>query len=280
MTDTEDRARTPLLTLITLEAVDKDYQVAASRRSPDHHAGPGLRLAVVGVVAAFAVLVTVAAVQTSQNADVNDASRSSLIERIESRRDRVNSLQKEIAGLRSDNQDAEDRLRSLGTQYADAQTRRASLAALTGFDRVRGDGVRVRMDNPPYADENSSIRDADLALLANALWGAGAEAIAINGQRLTAASGIRNSGLAIEVHGIGIAPPYTVTAIGDQRNLSANFVDSEAGLQLIGLTEQYGYSYDMENVDDLRLPAAPASLRALRSATYEPKPRIKGGGTP
>lgn len=280
MNDTEDRARTPLLTLITQEAVDRDYQVAASRRSPDHHAGPGLRLAVVVVVAAFAVLVTVAAVQTSQNADVDDASRSSLIERIEARRERVNGLQRQIAALRTDNQVAEDRLRSLGTTYADARARRASLGALTGFEVVRGDGVRVRMDNPPYADENSAIRDADLALLANALWVAGAEAIAINGQRLTAASGIRNSGVAIEVGGIGIAPPYTITAIGDQGALPANFVESEAGLQFIGVTEQYGYSYDMENVDDLRLPAAPASLRSLRSATYEPKPRNKGGGTP
>jgi uncharacterized protein YlxW (UPF0749 family) len=278
--DTEDRTRTPLLALITQEAVDRDYQVAASRRAPDHHAGPGLRLAVVVVVASFAVLVTIAAVQTSQNADVDDASRSSLIERIEGRRDRVNALQREIAALRTDNQVAEDRLRSLGTTFADAQARRASLGALTGFESVRGDGVRVRMDNPPYADENSSIRDADLALLANALWGAGAEAIAINGQRLTAASGIRNSGLAIEVHGIGIAPPYTITAIGNQRTLSANFVDSAAGLQLIGVTEQYGYSYDMENDDDLRLPAAPASLRNLRSATYEPRTPTKGGGTP
>lgn len=280
MNDTEDRARTPLLTLITQEAVDRDYQVAASRRATDHHAGPGLRLAVVAVVAAFAVLVTVAAVQTSQNADVNDASRSSLIERIEARRDRVNALQQEIAALRTANQRAEDRLRSLGTSYADARARRASLGALTGFETVRGDGVRVRMDNPPYADESSLIRDADLALLANALWGAGAEAIAINGQRLTAASGIRNSGVPIEVHGIGIAPPYTITAIGDQRTLSANFVDSEAGLQLIALTEQYGYTYDMENVDDLRLPAAPASLQRLLSATYAPNIRTKGGGTP
>lgn len=281
MSDTVDRTRTPLLTLITQEAVDRDYQVAASRRSPDHHESPGLRVAVVGVIATFAVLVTVAAVQTSQNADVNDASRKGLIERIQGRRSAVAELQREIADLRAANASAETTLRALGSRYGDVQAESASLGALTGFEVVRGDGVRVTVDNPPYADEDTEIRDSDLALLADALWGAGAEAIAINGQRLSAVSGIRTSGAAIEVNGIGVAPPYTITAIGDQRTLSANFVDSGAGLAFIAITDQFGYSYDMANEDDLRLPAAPAALSRLRSATADlPDPRTEGGGTP
>ena len=281
MSDTVDRTRTPLLTLITQEAVDRDYQVAASRRSPDHHDSPGLRLAVVGVIAAFAVLVTVAAVQTSQNADVNDASRKGLIDRIQNRRTAVAELQREIADLRAANTSAEQTLRSLGTRYGDVQAKGASLGALSGFEPVRGDGVRVTVDNPPYADEDTEIRDSDLALLADALWGAGAEAIAINGQRLSAVSGIRTSGAAIEVNGVGIAPPYTIIAIGDQRTLSADFVDSAAGLAFIAITDQFGYSYEMDNEDDLRLPAAPAVLQTLRSATPNPpSPKFEGGGTP
>lgn len=282
MNDNVDRSRTPLLTLITQEAIDRDYQVAASRRSPDQHESPGLRMAVIGVLAAFAVLVTVAAVQTSQNAEVNDASRKGLIERIQARRATVAGLQREIADLRSANTSAEGTLRSLGTRYGDVQARRTSLGALTGFETVRGDGVRVTVDNPAFADADTEVRDSDLALLANALWGAGAEAIAINGQRLTAAGGIRTSGVAIEVNGIGIAPPYTIIALGDQRTLSANFVDSGAGLSFIAITDQFGYSYEMENEDDLRLPAAPAVLRTMTSATYDPRPgpKVEGGGTP
>lgn len=281
MNDNVDRSRTPLLTLITQEAIDRDYQVAASRRTPGHHASRGLRAAVVGVLAGFAVLVTVAAVQTSQNADDNDASREGLIGRIQDRRAKIAELQREIAELREANISAEQTVRSLGARYGDVQAERVALGALTGFETVRGDGVRVTVDNPPYANADTEVRDSDLALLADALWGAGAEAVAINGQRLTAAGGIRTSGVAIEVNGVGIAPPYTIIAIGDQRSLSANFVDSGAGLAFIAITDQFGYAYDMENEDDLRLAAAPAALRALTWATADPQPGpTPGGGTP
>lgn len=279
-TEPVDRARTPLLALITQEALDRDYQTAASRRGPDERESAGLRAAVVGVVAVFAMLVTVAAVQTNANADVDDASRATLIGRIEARRSAVADLQDQIAALRKDNTAAEDRLRSLGSRYGDVQARRATLGALTGFEVVRGDGIRVTLDNEQYADEDHQVRDSDIALLANGLWEAGAEAIAVNGQRLTAASGIRTSGDAIEVNLIGIAPPYTVLAVGDRGALSSRFVDTQSGLQFISRVNTFGFSYDVENEDDLRLPAAPASLRVLRSATYQPNPKVDGGGAP
>ena len=44
------------------------------------------------------------------------------------------------------------------------------------------------------SDPNDEVRDEDLATLVDGLWQAGAEAIAINGIRLTALSGIRNTG--------------------------------------------------------------------------------------
>lgn len=280
MNDTLDRARMPLLTLVTQEALDRDYQAAASRRGAESPGRPGRRVGVVVVVAAFAALVTVAAVQTSQNADVNDASRASLIKRVEALRGRVDTEQEQISALRGANTAAEDDLRALGSRLGRVQADRTSLGASTGFAVVRGDGVRVVLKNPRYADEDTEIRDSDLALLADALWGAGAEAIAINGQRLTAVSGIRNSGVAVEVNGVGIAPPYTVLAIGDQRTLSANLVDSGAGLTFIGITQQFGYDFAMEKADGLRLPAASGTLPRLTSAKPAKPTKNDGGDRP
>ncbi len=279
MNDTLDRARTPLLTLVTQEALDRDYQAAASRRDTQATRGPGRRVAVVAVVAAFAALVTVAAVQTSQNADINDASRASLIERIEARSDRVDAEQEQIADLRAANADAEELLRSLGSQLGEVQGSRTGLGAATGFGVVRGDGVRVVLDNPPGAEEDDAIRDSDLALLADALWDAGAEAIAVNGQRLTAMSGIRSSGVAIEVNGVGVAPPYTLVAIGDQRTLSSKVVDSGAGLAFLAIVQQFGYSFDMDKADDLRLPSA-GVLPKARWARQSNERKTDGGDRP
>lgn len=282
MADTLDRSRTPLLALITQESLDRDYQVAASRRDPDRPESKASRTAVVLVVAAFAMLVTVAAVQTSRNADLTDASRASLIEGIESRRAIVDGLQDEVAAIRVANTDAESDLRRLGERYSALQARRSGLEALTGFTRVTGPGVRVTLDNAEFADETAQMRDSDLTMLVDGLWAAGAEAIAIDGQRLTAVSAIRNSGPAIEVNGIGIAPPYEVLAIGDRRTLSANFLESASGAAFVGLANQFGFRYDLDTVGELRLPAAPRSMRTLRSAEQGTgdQQREPGGGAP
>ena len=275
-----DRSRTPLLALITQEAMDRDYQVAASRRGPEEHAAPALRAGVVGVVAAFALLVTVAAVQTSANADVDQESRSALIGRIEARRASVADLRDTAAALREENLAAEDALRALGSRYADVQAEHATLGAVTGFEAVRGDGVRLTVDNSPYAAENELVRSTDLATIANALWSAGAEAISINGQRLTGTGAISTSGDAIEVNLVGVAPPYTILAIGDQGSLSSRFVDTGSGLQFVAVANQFGFSWKMDKEDDLRLPAAPSSMRKLRFAEQKKNPKIEGGGRP
>ncbi len=56
------------------------------------------------VVAVFGMLVSTAAVQTSRNADVDDAGRATLIQRIENQRDRVARQQDRIARLREPEQ--------------------------------------------------------------------------------------------------------------------------------------------------------------------------------
>ena len=286
MPESLDRARTPLLTLITQEALDRDYQVAASRAATLTAEGAGetglrhgYRVGVVVVVGLFAMLVTVAGVQTSQNSVVDDASRTSLIDRIEARRATVRRLQDEAARLRTANAAAEDGLRALGRRFSNIQATRSQLEALTGFGPVTGAGVRVTLDNPPYAGADEQLRDSDLALLVDGLWEAGAEAISINGQRLNAHGGITNVGEAIEVNGLGVAPPFTILAIGDRKTLASRFAESQAGLRFLSLARQYGFEQKMDNVDDLHLPAAPGALGRIRSAEQtKTKPQGQQGG--
>jgi uncharacterized protein YlxW (UPF0749 family) len=225
--------------------------------------------------------VTVAAVQTSQNADVDDASRASLIDRIESRRAAVRGLQNELGELRASNAAAEDTLLSLGRRYADVQARRSQRGALTGFEPVTGPGVKVTVDNPSLAGADEQLRDSDLVMLVAGLWDAGAEAISVNGQRLNARGGITNVGEAIEVNGVGVAPPLTVLAIGDPRTLRSYFVETQAGQRFLSLSQQYGFEHKMEDADDLRLPAAPGGLRQLRSAVQDQdRSKMRGGEVP
>jgi uncharacterized protein YlxW (UPF0749 family) len=265
--DLPARVTMPLLTLITQQSLDEDYQQAAERRQAGlagPRAGrPWVTAAV--VVAVFGLLVSTAAVQTSRNADVNDAGRATLIQRIENQRDRVSRQQDRIARLRARNSAVGDRLTSLTASVEAVEARLGRLQVTTGFVPVEGQGVRVTVDDADTGDPNGIVRDNDLALLVNGLWSAGAEAISVNGQRITAMTSIRTSGRAIEVNSVGIAPPYTVLAIGDRSSLQADFFETTSGLAFDGLTRRYGMSFEMDNEDELSLPAASSQLLRLRS---------------
>ena len=216
--DPSARMRTPLLALISAEALERDYQMVAQRRvasgdQPRGRARASGRVGVIAVVAGFGVLLTIAAVQTSENADVDTASRESLIERIEGRRIAVRALQSQLSDYREGNARAEAALLDLGDAVNNVEGEAFDLGARTGFTPVTGQGIRIELDNAAFSDPDTEhIRDSDLALLVNALWTAGAEAIAINGQRISPRTAIRNSGTAIEVNSTGIAPPYSVQA--------------------------------------------------------------------
>ena len=82
--------------------------------------------------------------------------------------------------------------------------------------------------------------DRDLQIVVNGLWAAGAEAIAINGQRLTARSAIRSAGQAILVD---FRP--LVAAVRRQRGrrpggLQTRFAAGSAGAYLRALRDNYG----------------------------------------
>ena len=89
----------------------------------------------------------------------------------------------------------------------------------------------IVVDDSPAAssDARDRVLDLDLQMLANGLWQAGAEAVAINGHRLSGLTAIRSAGDAITVDYRSLTRPYRVEAIGDPRTLQARFVESPAG---------------------------------------------------
>ncbi|MDN4175730.1 DUF881 domain-containing protein [Nocardioides sp. SOB77] len=269
-----DRVRLPLLTLITQQSLDEDYLHAAERRALAARAAgrtgtPGVpprsaphRTAAL-VVAAFGVLATTAFVQTSRNEDVDASSRATLVRRVTDERERVAGLQDRIVGLRERNTQLEDQLTQARSTYEGLVTRLRRVQTRTGFVAVSGPGVVITLDDGPPEISGSDVSDQDLRVAANGLWRLGAEAIAINGQRLTALSAIRTSGLVVRVNKVNLSPPYRVEAIGDTDVLQARFQDSPEGLRLLRLESELGIAFDMSNDDSLELPAA--RLRELRS---------------
>jgi uncharacterized protein YlxW (UPF0749 family) len=103
----------------------------------------------------------------------------------------------------------------------------AALRLLLGFSDVKGSGITITLDRGTH--EFSSIRDTDLLKLVNELKASGAQAISINGERLTAMSEIREAGNLMVINGKKTSEPYIVKAISDKDRLEAS-LDMPGGI--------------------------------------------------
>lgn len=274
----------PLLQLITQRSLDADYEHVARRRRAGGEAAaphPVPRRTAGLVLLVFGLLVTVAAVQTSRNASANDASRESLIQQAELRRADVADLQRQVSHEEAAVVALQGRLSSLADDQKAVSARVERLQGRTGFGAVRGPGIRVTVNSAPGSAGSQLVRDSDLTLLTDALWSAGADAISVNGQRLTVLSAFRNVGIGILVNSQPVNPPYVFEVLGDPDTLPANLLASSVGQKWYALKESLGFRFAVDEGGTMTLPAAGA--QRLRSAhvagAKDAKKRTQGGAS-
>jgi len=256
-----------LLVDLSVDALDPGYAAAAARKKaagvPDRP-----RWALVGLtVAAATLVIVVAAVQTRASAPATAKSRTTLIAAVDRQSATVDRLEKSIAELSAEQAALRDA--SLASTSAGAAlARRIAAAELAlGNLAVVGPGLRVTLGDASASSGNSRVLDRQLQDVVNALWTAGAEAVAVNGQRLTAQSAVRQAGDAILVDFRPLVSPYVVTAIGSAVDLETRFGASRTAARMRGLSQLYGLRFDYARAGRLTLPAAPdATLRYARPA--------------
>jgi uncharacterized protein YlxW (UPF0749 family) len=116
----------------------------------------------------------------------------------------------ELEAKREEYQAGAARGRSLAVTM---QTELSQLREALGLTGVHGPGIRVVLE--ASSGQTSVPQAQDLADVANELWAAGAEAVAVNGVRLRATDGFLQHGGAVRVAGKVIRDPFTITGIGD-----------------------------------------------------------------
>lgn len=242
--------------------LDPGYATAAERRRA---AGtpPASALRAPGAVVAFLLVGLVLSVgATALRSGTSDSGRvrADLIARIEARRadaddraHRIAATEEEIARLEGA---ALEQARFGGLAEQVERLRRAAGAVAVG-----GPGLVVTLDDNPRADRQAGNAEGivlarDLAIVVNALWAAGAEAIAVDGQRLTSRSAIRFAGDAILVNFRPLVPPYTIDAIGDPDALPAAFAEGPGAAYLKSLSDNFDVVTDVRTADEVLLPAA------------------------
>ncbi|MEL7977911.1 DUF881 domain-containing protein [Isoptericola sp. F-RaC21] len=168
--------------------------------------------------------------------------------------DRMNELEAEI----------DDLGKQAGT---DLPTRSADLVAdesvVTGAAPVSGPGLRVALDDAPASSQAIAgarpddlvVHQQDVQHVINALWAGGAEAMTLQGERVTATSAFRCSGNILLLHGKVFSPPYVIEAVGDPKQLRSS-LDADPG---VAIYQQYvdwvALGWSVKDAGTLELPA-------------------------
>ncbi|HHZ00110.1 MAG TPA: DUF881 domain-containing protein [Tissierellia bacterium] len=136
-----------------------------------------------------------------------------------------------------------------------------------GFTDVRGPGIMLRVSDNVSEDTDLGImerivHDVDIVVLLNDLKAAGAEAIEINGKRITNLSEVVCAGPLIRVNNEVIPAPFVIVAIGDMDKLYE------------AVTEEGTYAYELKNTYGMEVVAVKGynlTVRRFRGIKYKNK---------
>lgn len=258
-----------MLTALLEQTLDPAYAEAAQRRGTEGAPPRWNAQAVVAAVLVAGLILGVAYADTRAAAPSSERARLAL----------VADVQRETA-LGADLQQRLEQLRGevslflvealTATREGRAQAERVrTLENASGVLAVHGPGLRVTVSDaapeetldPVTGDpidavpEAGLVLDLDLQAVVNALWAAGAEAIAVGGQRLSSTSSIRTAGEAILVDFRPVTSPYVVDAIGGEQ-LVTRFAGSDTAARYDAYRQLYGIGFELVPADTLDLPAA------------------------
>lgn len=220
----------------------------------------GLALLVLGfLIAAQLQSETPRASYTSQE-------RQPLVRTAISLQDEQEALKQRILDLRGQIQALEQR--SQGNQVVvEGLNRQLQTARIAGgFIGLRGTGLVIQLEDstdaiPPGAnDTDYRVSGRDIRTVVQELWLAGAEAVAVNGERVSVSTAIIDIGGSVLVNSAYLAPPYQVSAIGAP-SLYADLSAAPAFAAFVrARSEAFGIKIAFAQPAEVTVPAFAGSL--------------------
>lgn len=212
-----------------------------------------------GILGFLAVL----AAAQPRSVPARETGRLEVVDLIVAQDRRVQELQSEVRELETELQETT----APGGGEADALRRSAEeLAVTAGVVALAGPGLEVTLDDssasraPTGNPDDLVVHEQDIQTVVNALWAAGAEAVAINGHRLSSISAVRCAGNTLLLHGTLQTPPYEIVAIGEPEPLRESFAEGPGVDRLISRVHAFGVRLEVRS-GDVRIPgAAPAPV--------------------
>ncbi len=187
------------------------------------------------------------------------------------------SLQAQLATVERDLADIQERSQGSQTELAAVNADLAQARLAAGLTAVAGPGVVIEIADSRRivpAGENPGnyiVLADDLRDIVVALWDSGADAIAINGERLVATSSIYGVGASVLVNTAFLSPPFRIEAVGPP-DLGDRFQANPAYLGRVAQRiEAFDLEFATESQTDLQVPAFIGSTNLRWAVPEDPQ---------
>jgi len=181
--------------------------------------------------------------------------------------DQNRALKAQVQALQAQVKAGEDESarRSSAVQQVKAQLDDQRLTA--GLTALHGPGLTITLHdgaNPNDPTDQSlgwTIHYQDLQDIVNLLWASGAEAIAVNGQRVGPSSAFHYAGVNILVNNASrLSGPYTVSVLGNPSNLANGLGDPDQLAELKSRNRIYRLGLSWQRSTRVSVPAYEAAF--------------------
>jgi uncharacterized protein YlxW (UPF0749 family) len=268
---------------LVLDPRDPGYEAAAQRHGGVHVRHWYDRPAVAAGCLVIGFLLAVAWVHTHRSAPEAAKVHSTLVARVRSAEHNSEQLAAEEAKLNAE----------LATLQNAALPRSSALLRslnrsqlLAGEVAATGPGLEVQLAEPKAAAHPTDVPghgertpvsgghiliDRDVRSVVNELWADGAEAVAVNGIRLTPTSAIRFAGDAVLVDFQPISSPYRIDAIGNSDLLATGFAASDVASRYQTLASAKGIGFSFGEKSSLTLAASAGTVPRYAHVAKAPR---------
>lgn len=221
------------------------------------------------------LLATMFSISQQSKKPVQSSRKQELITIIRDLEAKREALKAELHTLRNQlNQNEKQAAATEGT-LASFTKEQEQLSLAAGLMPMKGKGLTISLGDSPSVPFNQNpndyiIHDSDIRVVINSLWASGAEAIAVNNQRIVASTPIRCAGNTVLINSTRCASPYIIYAIGDPV-LMGDGLDKDPDVSRLfkHYSQSYGLKVNIQKDAEVVVPAYKGSLRVEFAKVYD-----------
>jgi uncharacterized protein YlxW (UPF0749 family) len=214
----------------------------------------------------FGLLVTLQWRTQAERSELSVRYNAPLVDAARALQNEQDKLKADLAALRLQLDEIQRNSSTQSGAERELQSRIDELRASAGLTPLSGDGVAIQLDDARNVSVSSRDVDrsichaTDLTDILNTAWKGGAQAIAVNDERIVSSSSVYCVGSTIMVNGTLMSPPFNINAIGPQNALLGAFDDPNQLQDIKQRRDVQGLGFRVTRAAAIHVPAFSGAL--------------------